>query len=50
VFDPNTALGSAGFEGERLPGTALASRDSLAKTPYFLKTNSCLALIPGKTG
>jgi hypothetical protein len=26
------------------------TRDSVAKTPYFLETISCLVLIPGESG
>jgi hypothetical protein len=31
-----------------IPSTTLATRDSVAKTPYFPETNSCLALLPGE--
>ena len=31
-------------------GASLASRESIAKTPYFLETICCLALITGESG
>ncbi len=34
----------------RILGGTLAARGSVAKTPYFLETISCLAVIMGETG